>query len=232
MPDWYQLVRQRLSGLALNSADKEDVHAELAGHLEESCEGLRATGLPEQEAVRRTLAQIPDWQDLQQRISYAKKEGSVMQKRLHQLWIPGFLTLTFSATFLMTLQKYGSRPRIISWSGPGTLLFYTAWLMSLPLFGALGAYLSSRAGGSRRAVLMASVFPVLALAGTFFFTLPVSLIIDRFTDHHVSPGIVATSFLMYLVGWVLVPGAALLIGGLPTQIFLSRRPGPRETAID
>jgi hypothetical protein len=58
-----------------------------------------------------------------------------MQNRLHQLWIPGFLTLILSTAFLMTLQKHGYQPRIVSWNGPDTILLYVPWLLSLPLFG-------------------------------------------------------------------------------------------------
>jgi hypothetical protein len=34
MPDWRELVRQRLSGLSLDLGEKEEVCKELAGHLE------------------------------------------------------------------------------------------------------------------------------------------------------------------------------------------------------
>jgi len=35
MPDWLKLVRQRLSGLDLGAMENDEVHAELAGHLQE-----------------------------------------------------------------------------------------------------------------------------------------------------------------------------------------------------
>ena len=60
MADWQELVRQRLSGLALDAGEKEEVHAELAAHLEETCENFVQRGLPEEEAVRHTLSQVED----------------------------------------------------------------------------------------------------------------------------------------------------------------------------
>jgi len=60
MPDWQELVRQRLSSLALDAEEKDEVQVELAAHLEESYEVFRAEGLPEYEAVQRTLAQVAD----------------------------------------------------------------------------------------------------------------------------------------------------------------------------
>lgn len=222
MPDWQELVRRRLSGLALDGAEKEEVHAELAAHLEESYEALRKNGASEKEAVHRTMKQVSDWRDLQHKIFVAKRRGDFMQKRVRQLWIPGFLLLILSAIFLMALQKLGFQPRIIG-SGPSAILFYVPWLASLPFLGALGAYLSSRAGGSRRTMLLASVFPVLALTAAFLLMFPIGMIIERVTGHHVDFAIVATALLRDGIGWLLVPGAALLAGALPVQLVSSRR---------
>jgi len=166
MPDWQKIVQQRLGGLALDAAEKEEVHLELAAHLEESYEGFCKQGMLEKEAARRAVEQVSDWQDLQRRILNAKRRGHPMKKRTHQVWIPGFLTLILSMIFLAVLQELGFQPRIAG-SGPNTVLLYVPWLLSLPFFGALGAYLSSRAGGSRGTVILASVFPVLALTAAF-----------------------------------------------------------------
>jgi len=38
MRDWQELVRQRLGGLELDAAEKEEVQTELSAHLEESYE--------------------------------------------------------------------------------------------------------------------------------------------------------------------------------------------------
>jgi hypothetical protein len=54
----------------------------------------------------------------------------------------------------------------------------------------------------------------------------VSLIVDWHGVHHIT----ALSFLSALLGWVLVPGAALLAGGLLAQLFVSRRLDSRRIA--
>jgi len=228
MPDWQKLVRQRLSDLALNAEEKDEVRAEVAAHLEESYEVFRKEGLPEKEAVQRTLEQVRDWRDLQRRICSAKRSRHPMRKRMHQLWIPGFLTLTLSMVFLVTLQKHGYQPRIVSWNGPDTILLYVPWLLALPLFGGLGAYLSQRTGSSGSRVLLASIFPVLSFAACLFVILPVSSIVDSHVEHRIR----MASFLRGFIEWVLVPGAGLLAGGLPVQLFLSRRLASRHAAID
>jgi hypothetical protein len=231
MPDWRKLVSERLSDLALDSAQREEVQAELATHLEDSYESLRTKGLPEQAARQQTLAQVADWQDLQRKICIAKMGGNLMQKRVHQLWIPGFLTLALSTIFLMTLQRLGFQARIVSWSGPGTILFYVPWLLFLPVFGAVGAWLSSRAGGSRGTVLLASVFPALALTAAFLLMFPIGLVIERIFNRPVDFSLVATALLKDGIGWILVPGAALLVGGLLVHLLFSRQSSSRDTVI-
>jgi len=58
-----KLVSQVLSGLALDAAEKDEVHAELAAHLEDFYESLRTKGLSEQAAIQQTLAQVANWPD-------------------------------------------------------------------------------------------------------------------------------------------------------------------------
>ena len=153
-----------------------------------------------------------------------------MEKRVRQLWIPGFLTLILSMLFLVALQKNGLQPRIV-WSGPSTILLYMPWLLSLPFLGALGAYVSSRGGGSRGTVLLASVFPALALTAAFLLMFPIGFVLGRITGRPVDFGIVATAILRDGIGWILVPGAALLMGGLLAHLLYSTRSSSRDSAI-
>ena len=230
MPDWQELVRQRLAGLSLDLGEKEEVCKELAGHLEETHECLRKEGLREPDAMQRTLAQVGDWRDLLRRILIAKRKGHLMKKRLQQLWIPGFLTLILSMLVLAAFQKLGFQPRIAV-SRPNTVFFYVPWLLSLPFFGALATYLSFRAGGSRRTALLASVFPVLALTGAFLSMFPIGLLIERIIGSQGDFSIVATVLLRDGIGWLLIPGVALLAGGVLVHLLLSLRSSSGETAI-
>ena len=231
MRDWQELVRQRLAGLELDAAEKEEVQTELALHLEEAYENLREQGIAECEARQRALAQVTSWPDLQHNIFVAKQKGDFMQKRLKQLWIPGFLTLILSTLLLMALQEaFGVKPRIIA-SGPSAILFYVPWLVSLPFFGALAACLSSRAGGSRGTVVLASIFPAVALATAFLLMFPIGIIVEWVTRNDLSFKIVAITLLSNWIGWVVAPGVALLAGGLLAHSFLGRRSTQQNTAI-
>jgi hypothetical protein len=96
MRDWEALVKQRLVSLALESEERAEVIAEVAAHLEDTCEEMLRQGMTEEEAVGRALSQVGDWKDLQRKILAAKRREQPMKKRVWQLWIPGFLTLILS----------------------------------------------------------------------------------------------------------------------------------------
>lgn len=146
-----------------------------------------------------------------------------MTNRVRQFWLPGLLTLTLSMVLLMVIQFIGPKPLVVGTHGWRLLaplaVIYVPWLLSLPAIGAMGAYLAGRAGASQRTAFLSILFPVLPYFGLFLIAFPVSLIVDD----HVAHNIMFSALLMGLIAWVLLPGVALLAGGLPTHIFLSRR---------
>lgn len=225
MHDWLELVRQKLSGLALDAAERDEVHTELAAHLEESYETLRAGGLSENGALQYTLRQVADWRKLQRQIQIAREKEDTMTNRVTQLWLPGLLTFALSMVSMELAQKFGPAPHILS-LGKGTpfLMFYTAWLFVLPLAGAIGAYLAKRAGGSPRMVLLSSIFPVLPFAVVFMVAGPVGLAMGH--------GLALATYLTMTIGWVLAPGVALLAGGLPARFYFSRRSASQEANLN
>jgi hypothetical protein len=228
--DWGALVERRLAGLALEPEERAEVIAEVAAHLEDTCETMLRQGMTEEEAVRRALSQAGDWQNLQRKILGAKRREQIMEKRIRQLWIPGFLTLILSMLFLTALYRLGLRGRLV-WSGPNAILLYTPWLAGLPFFGALGAYISSRAGGSRGTMLFVSVFPAIALTFAFLFMFPFSMTVELIVGRPVDFSRVATVLLKDGIGWLLIPAAALLGGGLLAHVLSGARPSSRHTAI-
>jgi hypothetical protein len=81
-------------------------------------------------------------------------------------------------------------------------------------------------------VLLASVFPAPALTAAFLLMFPIDLIVEWIIGRQVDFSIVATAILRDGIGWILVPGAALLAGGLLVHLLFSRRPSSQDTAID
>src|SRR5208282_4833455 len=92
MRDWRAYVRENLGSLQIDQSVAEEVAGELAGHLEERYEALRAQGLPEEEAFLRTCAEAGNWKDLRRGVISAKKEGT-MSDRVRQIWVPSLVTL-------------------------------------------------------------------------------------------------------------------------------------------
>ena len=223
MRDWEALVRERLAGSFLRPDELREVVVELAAHLEETFEDLLRHGLSEEVAAERALSQVGDWQSLRRKIQRARMKEDVMTDRVKQIWLPGFLTLFLSLMLLMLIQFFGPQPVFVSTSGwrmtAPVAVIYLPWLVSLLLIGAIGAYLAGRAGASPRATLLSILFPVLPYSFFFVIWIPVSLILDD----HIAHNIMFSALLMGFVAWVVLPGLALLVGGLPVQIVTSRR---------
>lgn len=229
MPDWNAHVRERLAGSSLEPEELREVIAELAGHLDETFQELRQQGLAEEAAVSRTLLQVADWQDLRRRIQTARRTENVMTDRVRQYWLPGFVALFLSVMLLRANEFIGIKPLIVSAHGSQmsapVAVIYVPWLLLLVPIGALGAYLAGRAGGPQRAMFLSTVFPVLPHLIFFLVVCPVSLILGDHVAHNVMPSALFLGF----AAWVVVPGAALLAGGLPTQFFVSRQLSARRT---
>jgi hypothetical protein len=231
MRDWEALVEERLTALELEPAERAEVIAELAAHLGETCEEWRRQGMTEEEAVRRTLSQVEDWQKLTRLIQTARTKENIMTNRVKQFWLPSLLTLLLSMGLLALIQVFGPNPWLVARKSGWSLVapvavVYLPWLLSLPLIGAMGAYLSNRGGGSRRAAFGSIIFPVLPYLVFFVVALPVMAIFNEHLAHNIMFG----ALFVGLFAWVLAPAAALLTGGLLIEFFLSRRLDSRRIA--
>jgi hypothetical protein len=234
MPDWEKLVSQRLAQLALDEGERQEVIAELAGHLEEIYESLRQRGASEDEAIRGALLEVENWKHLQQEIYVARSREDIMNARTARFWLPSIVTLGLSVITLVGFALVGLKPgpfgshlpnHEIWWarligpadSGASMINEYTVWLMALPFIGAIGAYLSSRAGGRLAEIVISAVFPALA-----WLTIVVIVLSFATTLGHgvvLGPPVAADARAVGPVGpvgvitlLVLVPAACLLLG--------------------
>ncbi len=229
MYDWVQVVREQLASLALPDEDAAQVFDELADHLEETYQSLRNEGLSEQAAIGRVLEGVGDWRVLQRKIESSRKKEFIMTKRVAQFWFPAFVTLLLSMALLALIQIFGPNPWVTTATARGwrfvapVAVVYVSWLFTLPFIGALGAYLSHRAGGHARVVFSSVVFPVLPYLAFFLIALPIALILDD----HIAHNLMIPAFFVGLCAWVILPGAALLAGGWPVQHFTSRHSSGR-----
>ena len=226
MLDWSKPVHDQLGRMVLGVGERSEIVEELAGHLEEIFDDLRRQGFSEEDATRGCLLEVEDWRGLGLRIEAARRKENPMNNRVMQFWLPGLLTFTLSMGLLAVAEIYGPKPWILRSGNPPVMVVHIPWLLGLPVVGAIGAFLSRRAGGSRRAVFSSIVFPVVPYLAAILFISPVVLSFDHFIAHSPMPA----SILMAVLGLVLTPGAALLAGGLPAQLFFSRRLDSRRIA--
>ena len=146
-----------------------------------------------------------------------------MNTRTRSLWLPAMANLIVAPGLLMVLQKLSAQPRVL-WIGDMAMVLYLPWLITLPIFGAFGAFLARRAQARFMNRLIVGLSPALAVLGAFALVLPASLVVDR---HRLSDFPFAY-FGLTIFNWVLLPALALLIGTLP---FLRESPalGARST---
>jgi hypothetical protein len=207
MPDWREYVREHLGANWWRKDEESEVVAELAGHLEEHYDGLRAQGISEAEAVRRSKRMAGNWEELREGIWMAKREDR-MSDRIRQLWVPGLVTLLLANVALAVMQRLQVEPVLVGVGTYWTLCLYVPWLLVLPVVGALGGYLARRALGCGWHVYLAAGFPALVIGGLFLVILPFALVFDR----NVSSPIQLSGVLAGLTSWVVLPGMALAGG--------------------
>ncbi|HKI11556.1 MAG TPA: hypothetical protein VKA02_05530 [Candidatus Acidoferrum sp.] len=207
MPDWLAYVNDRLGHLAISQAESSQVREELAAHLEDNYLSLRAQGISESDAVRLTRDQVSSWQELRRDILAAKSEA-FMQNRVSQLWIPGLVTLFSAYAVLALMQLAGLRAMVSHPGEPRGIVLYLPWMLSLPLIGAIGAYLSRRAQASGWRVYFAASLPALALGVFFLLIFPLAFVLDP----HVPFRIKGTALAAMMVNWVILPAFALCLG--------------------
>ena len=141
-----------------------------------------------------------------------------MNHRTKTLWMPALTTITSASLAMMLLQFAQVQPQLV-WTKPVAFFFYWPWLGMLPFCGALGAWLSHRAGGSILSRLLAVLSPVLWMLALGILVEPMEL------AHN---GLVHLAYFGYgTANWVVVPGLALLIGAVP---FLRESASEREAA--
>ena len=60
MPEWGDIVRDRIASLRLDGAAESDLLDEIEQHLEDRYRELRSGGVGEEEAYRKTIAELDD----------------------------------------------------------------------------------------------------------------------------------------------------------------------------
>src|SRR6185369_8738532 len=85
MPDWSRVVRERLPALHVRPERENEIVAELALQLEQAYADAIAGGSGEEEARRRALAQMGDWDKLGRGVDVPERRAGLTAGGLHDL---------------------------------------------------------------------------------------------------------------------------------------------------
>ena len=206
-PDWRQLAAERLGRIQLVPEERREVIAEVAAHLEDCYRALCAAGRPDPEGY--ALARVPDWKALGRKIQASKEDPMNFPRRV---FVPGLMALVLAQALMSTshhlLVPLFGIPTAwqFKWSVPA---YYVPWLLALPLAGALGAWLSRRAGGRPGQRFTAALFPA------FFAPVALVALVIRVLFFVPQDAIGPFNFLEFLLAWVVLPALACTLGALP-----------------
>ncbi|MHB8484415.1 MAG: permease prefix domain 1-containing protein [Candidatus Acidiferrales bacterium] len=228
MRDWCNEVSRKLANSRLPVEEREEISRELAGHLEDLYSDARNRGLDESAAIKCAVAELDEDARLGPKLHLARQEGNMMIERIKRFWFPSIAILFASVAFLVAIQAAGLRPHFMM-KGELPLVIYLPWLIALPFLGAGGAYWARCQRGGQTVAAAIGLIPVLKFFGSFaaafiassLVALPVCVALGALTPD-------AKFFIVAagaVLSWVVIPGAALLLGVLP---FLPASRAPRR----
>lgn len=150
-----------------------------------------------------------------------KSEANRLNPRTRSLWLPGFVTLIAASLWMFAEEivlvhdasfyftDISLRPSHLISGLPRW--FYAAWLLAQVPCGALGAFLSRRAGGTRVARVVAGAFPALAMFLVCSVVIPISVFFanNTYALHHLS------TLAFGVLIWAGAPTLALTLGAAP-----------------
>ncbi|MGH9775889.1 MAG: hypothetical protein ACRD50_13175 [Candidatus Acidiferrales bacterium] len=233
MPDWEQMVLERLAREKRCAELEPEVAEELAHYLEDVCQAGLQAGLSKEESVRRAWAQVNNWPRLARNINEARGGTAMLKQRIERLWLPGIVNMIVTFGILLAVLWVGRQPHMLASSPRIPALLYFTWLPILPVLGALAANWSRRAGGSAAMRVAAALFPattMIAIYLTFLSGLLANHGAPASRIFEVLPGAAAgIMFLPSAAEAILLPALALLAGALP---FLRKSSHPRSASAD
>jgi hypothetical protein len=224
MFDWHSMVAERLLAMRLAPDRRNEVVAEIAGHLEEAYQTCLERGLNEDEARPLVLSEVRSWEEFAHDICEATEDE--MTDRVKALWLPGAACVL--AAVLLERMFYVLAAR--AWTvhlGPygaftlrGSILINPVFLVCLPACGAIAAWLARRSGASFNLTIVAATFPALLMAASMFVTAILGVIVGLINPGYLQPIPLLEGLVIYFLGFVILPGVSLVLGALP---FLGSR---------
>jgi len=135
-----------------------------------------------------------------------------MNMRVRQLWAPALSTFLVSVSVQFVALRVPQLPPWVFFTRNGvSIVLAPLWMLALPFIGALGAWLSVRAGGNTRDRLLSALGSAWLMGSILTLGVPLSMVVER----HFSLRIKLTAYIVYMIAWCLVPAVLLALGALP-----------------
>ncbi len=215
MPDWQELIRQRMQPPPVTQAD--EVIEELSTHLEETYNDLLERGHAPPAAFERTLEEAGDWDILFKRICrtrLTRLRRNPMNDRIKRWWLLVAAAWLGASLLVMALQ----RPDRLR---PDLILFYLPWLAALPLVCAATAYLEQRGETVDDRIKRLWLSVAVTWLGT-----SLSFMVLRRTDH-LELILRRPIPVMFCLPWL----ATLILVGAAGAYLAQRADAPRKTRL-
>jgi hypothetical protein len=220
--DWREEAARKLANSKLSAEEREEISRELAGYLEDLCSDAPSRGVDDPAAARNAAAELHEDANLGAHLYRARKENPMnINNRTKRFWLPGTVLLLASAILLAVLQSAGFQPYLPHfWAAKfgandvwmhHSLAIYFPWLCALPFLGAAGAYWSRRQGSGPALQIAVGLFPAMVFLATFAAFVPLALAVGTLPPVR----IFLPALTGQIISWVIIPGAALLLGILP-----------------
>jgi hypothetical protein len=204
MPDWKQIVRQNLRVLAVCPPEFTE---ELAAHLEDSYEASVRGGAPPEAAFQHTMGQIEGRCRIWLVMRFLQEE--FMTGLIRKAALPGLLTSAAACVLYWALALAHISPKVMWLAGGLSPLW---WWCLLPVWGALGALLSRRNGGSRLQRMAASLFPSAIMGTLILLFFVVGFTLSGLVNHYQLVSARVESLGIVPPGFAVIPAAFSLLG--------------------
>ena len=204
MPDWKQIIRKKLRMFRVCSPEFTE---ELAAHLEDSYEALLGEGWAAEVAFQHTIGQIEGRGWVWLVLRFLQEE--FMTGFIREVALPGLLTSAAAGLFYWALAVDHISPQVMWLVGGQSPLW---WWCLLPIWGALGALLSHRNGGSRLQRIAASLLPSWVMGIFILLMFAVGFTLSGLGSHYWLVSARLESLGLVPPGFVVIPAACSLLG--------------------
>ena len=128
-----------------------------------------------------------------------------------QVGVPVVAAAIVAAAVMAIDGRFGPPPLVLPFKY-GAVVVHVPWLPALLPIGAGATFLARRAGASLSRRLVVALGPALLIGGAVNLLMAVVVTAASASGHRVYPGDFVGHF---IVGWLVVPAIALLVGSLP-----------------